>query len=100
MALFRDPPLVQAQEMQLSRIEKALIMVDRKGLGLEIGPSHNPIAPKKQGYTVHILDHASADELRTKYKGHDVNLENIEEVDFVWHGEHLQELIGKTSCYD
>jgi predicted SAM-dependent methyltransferase len=27
-------------------------------------------------------------------------LDNIEEVDFVWHGETFQELIGKTGCYD
>jgi hypothetical protein len=85
------------------REEKAFRLLDKKGLGLEIGPSHNPIAPKKKGFNVHILDHATADQLRVKYKGHEiygVKLENIEEVDFVWHGEPLQELIGKTSCYD
>lgn len=97
---FLTLPDARPPQTQLSRIDKALIMVDRKGLGLEIGPSHNPLAPKREGYSVHILDHASTDELRTKYKGHGVNLENIEEVDFVWHGEPLQELIGKTSCYD
>jgi len=88
------------KQTQLSRIDKALIMVDRKGLGLEVGPSYNPLVPKRQGYNVHILDRASADELRTKYKDAGVNLENIEEVDFVWRGEPFQELIGKTSCYD
>jgi len=67
---------------------------------LEIGPSHNPLAPKKKGFNVHILDHASAAELRNKYQGHGVNLDNIEEVDFVWHGEPFQGLIGKTGCYD
>lgn len=75
-------------------------MVDRKGLGLEIGPSHNPVAPKRQGFNVHILDHASADELREKYKDHGINLGNIEEVDFVWHGEPLHELVGREQCYD
>jgi predicted SAM-dependent methyltransferase len=83
-----------------SRDDRAFHLLDKKGLGLEIGPSHNPIAPKKKGFNVHILDHASASELRKKYQGHGVNLENIEEVDFVWHGEPLHELIGKTSCYD
>jgi GT2 family glycosyltransferase len=84
----------------LNRIDKALFAIDKYGTGLEIGPSHNPIAPKKQGFNVHILDHASADELKQKYQGHGLNLDNIEEVDFVWHGEHLQELIGKSECYD
>lgn len=84
----------------LQREDKVFHILDRKGLGLEIGPSHNPIAPKKIGFNVHILDHASATELREKYKGHNVNLDNIEEVDFVWRGETFQELIGKSSCYD
>jgi predicted SAM-dependent methyltransferase len=82
------------------REEMVFQFLDKKGLGLEIGPSHNPIAPKKKGFNVHILDHASAAELRDKYQGHDVNVDNIEEVDFVWHGETFQELIGKTGCYD
>jgi hypothetical protein len=89
-----------AQKTTLNRVDKALMMVDRKGLGLEIGPSHNPLTPKKEGFNVHILDHASADELREKYEGHGVNLENIEVVDFVWHGEPLHELIGREQCYD
>jgi SAM-dependent methyltransferase len=86
-----------------AREVKAFHLLDRKGLGLEIGPSHNPIAPKKKGFNVHILDHATAEQLREKYKGHEiygVKLENIEEVDFVWRGESLPELIGKTGCYD
>lgn len=81
------------------REEKVFHLLDKAAPGLEIGPSHNPIAPKKKGFNVHILDHASATELRIKYQGHGVNLDNIEEVDFVWHGEPLQELIGETSCY-
>ncbi|MDO9268603.1 MAG: methyltransferase domain-containing protein [Methylobacter sp.] len=82
------------------REKKVFHLLDKTGMGLEIGPSHNPIAPKKKGFNVHILDHASAAELREKYQGHDVNLDNIEEVDFVWHGENFQDLIGKTNCYD
>jgi SAM-dependent methyltransferase len=83
-----------------SREGKIFHLIDKKGLGLEIGPSHNPIAPKKKGFNVHILDHASAEELREKYKGIGLNLDNIEEVDFVWHGEPFPKLIGKTACYD
>jgi SAM-dependent methyltransferase len=86
-----------------TREEKVFHLLDKTGLGLEIGPSHNPIAPKKKGFHVHILDQATADQLRLKYKGHEiygVKLENIEEVDFVWHGEPFQELIGNADCYD
>ena len=70
------------------------------GQGLEIGPSHNPIAPKKEGYRVHIIDHMSREELREKYKGHQVELSNIEEVDFVWKGESYADLTGKKNFYD
>lgn len=75
-------------------------LINKKGLGLEIGPSHNPLAPKKMGYNVDVVDHASAEQLREKYKGHGINLENIEDVDFVWQGQPLAELIGKRQCYD
>lgn len=84
----------------LDRVQKALALVDREGLGLEVGPSHNPIAPKRQGFRVHTVDHLSADELRAKYQGHDVDLDAIEEVDFVWRGEPLPELVGGTARYD
>ena len=88
------------QETLHERREKALVMINRNGLGLEIGPSYNPIASKKDGFNVHILDHASAEELRAKYIGHGVNVANIEEVDFVWRGEPLSELIDRRGCYD
>lgn len=82
------------------REARAFHLSNRKGLGLEIGPCHNPIAPKKKGFNVHILDQCGAAELRKKYKDHNLDLENIEKVDFIWKGEPYQKLIGKTSCYD
>lgn len=36
----------------------------------------------------------------TKYKDHHVNLNNIEEVDFVWRDENYSELTGKSKYYD
>ena len=75
-------------------------LIDKQGFGLEIGPSHNPIAPKKKGYKVHILDHLSTNDLRIKYQDHGLNLDNIEEVDFIWSGQPLHEIIGKKHCYD
>lgn len=95
-----SPPPREARQVSVQRTDKALAMVNKNGQGLEIGPSHNPLAPKKQGFHVHILDHANAEGLRRKYAGHNVNLDNIEEVDFVWNGEPLHELIGREQCYD
>jgi SAM-dependent methyltransferase len=83
------------------RVELALAVVDREGFGLEIGASYNPIAPKAAGFRVHILDHASREELREKYRGHPgVNIDRIEEVDFVWRGELLDLLVGGREKYD
>lgn len=84
----------------MSRVDKAMSQLDKRGLGLEIGPSHNPVAPKSKGFNVHILDHLDTNALRNKYKDHGVKIENIEEVDFVWRGEPLHELIGQQSHYD
>jgi len=84
----------------MKRKKKILRHIDRKGRGLEIGPSHNPVAPKREGYNVHIIDHLSREGLIEKYQGHGVNLENIEEVDFVWKGERYSELTGKKKYYD
>lgn len=84
----------------MDRIAKALHLIDRDGFGLEIGPSHRPIAPKKAGFNVEIIDHMSAEGLKIKYQAHNVNIEDIEEVNYVWQGEPLDQLIGKSEVYD
>lgn len=94
---FSWPPRTRSVD---ARDEKALFGLNGNGLGLEIGPSHRPLAPKSRGFNVHILDHLDAAGLREKYEGHGVNIANIEEVDFVWSGQPFSELIGNTSCYD
>lgn len=89
-----------SKDVLLSRNEKVFFLLNKTGQGLEIGPSHNPIAPKREGFRVHILDHLDADGLKKKYSSHGVNVDAIEEVDFVWQGEKLSELIGSVDCYD
>jgi hypothetical protein len=69
--------------------------------GLEIGPSINPITPKSQGYCVETVDHCSQAELIEKYRAHQgVLLDSIEQVDYIWNGQKLAALIGKTAYYD
>jgi len=80
------------------RNERVMSYIDKSGLGLEIGPSFNPIAPKRDGFNVEIVDHLSAEGLKAKYKNG--NVDTIEEVDYVWKGESLAELVGKQHCYD
>lgn len=67
--------------------------IDKQSPGLEIGPSHRPVAAKRDGYNVAILDHLDAPALRAKYADHGVNIDAIEEVDFVWTGQPLEELV-------
>ncbi|WP_279361404.1 class I SAM-dependent methyltransferase [Xanthomonas sacchari] len=51
---------------------------------LEIGPSYNPILPKKDGFKVFVVDHATQDELVAKYQAYGVaDTSSIEQVDFV-----------------
>jgi len=82
------------------RYELVRKFIDKNGVGIEIGPSHNPIAPKKGGYQVQIIDHLDRSGLLEKYAGHNVCLENIEEVDFVWSGQRYADLVGTTGHYD
>ena len=67
----------------MDRLEKILAKVNAHGKGLEIGPSFAPIAPRRAGFDVKILDHLSRNQLLEKYINANVNLENIEEVDFL-----------------
>ena len=87
-------------DSSLSRIEKALAFIDRDGLGLEVGPAHSPIAPRREGFNVHVLDYMDAEALREKFQDVDVDLQKIEDVDFVWKGERLPDLVGGTGLYD
>lgn len=84
----------------MDRRVRILSLCKKNGQGLEIGPSFNPIAPKREGYNVDILDHATAEELKAKYTGHGVDVSKIEPVDFVWKGQPIDELIGHAARYD
>lgn len=84
----------------MNRKNKILKHIIKDGQGLEIGPCHKPIAPKRKGYNVHIIDHASREQLREKYKSHRVKIDNIEEVDFVWEGQSYLELTENPKYYD
>lgn len=89
------------RESTMDRREKILHYLRRDGLGLEIGPSFSPIAPKRDGYNVEILDHLTAEELKTKYRGHPgVVVDHIENVDHVWRGERFEALVGGRHRYD
>jgi hypothetical protein len=87
----------------MKRTDKILSKLVRSGYGMEIGPSYNPIAPKREGFTVDIIDHMSRQSLLEKYRGFGVpddRLALIEDVDYIWQGEEYGTLTGKTHHYD
>jgi glycosyltransferase involved in cell wall biosynthesis/ubiquinone/menaquinone biosynthesis C-methylase UbiE len=95
-----QPRQVSLDRITLSRNEKVLYGCNLQGKGLEIGASYSPVAPKSAGYQVEILDHANATVLREKYAQQNVDVTRIEEVDYVWSGESIDAITGKTAHYD
>jgi SAM-dependent methyltransferase len=74
----------------MTRNEKILSGLSRDMKFLEIGPSFNPIVPKRDGWKAWTVDHATQEELVAKYAGHPgVDTARIEHVDFVWTDGHL-----------
>jgi SAM-dependent methyltransferase len=84
----------------MNRNEKLFAGIRKDGLGLEIGPSYNPVAPKRAGFRVETVDHLDRAGLVEKYRAHGVDVDSIEEVDHVWQGEPLSQLIGESARYD
>jgi predicted SAM-dependent methyltransferase len=82
------------------RRDAVLRHLNLDGLGLEIGPSHNPLVPKSKGYRVEIIDYADADHLRDKYRELRQDISRIEEVDYVSNGGSILDTIGKPGRYD
>src|SRR5262245_42405099 len=83
----------------MTRQEKVLRHVDKGGVGLEIGSSYNSIAAKRDGYNVQVIDHATREELISKFRHHRVDVDSIAEVDFVWQGEDYAALTGRPKAY-
>ena len=82
------------------RKSKILSIIDRNGKGLEIGPSHNPVAPKSEGFDVAVIDHLDKEGLKRKYSEHGLDVSRIEDVDYVWSGQRYSELVGGTQKFD
>ncbi len=79
-----------------TREEILLNGIDRRSLGLEIGPSHCPVVDKGDESNVRVLDHLVAAGLRAKNADPSADVAAIEEVDSVWSGQPLEELVGEA----
>jgi hypothetical protein len=79
-----------------SRARQLLGPIDRSARIVEIGPSHNPIAPKAGGWKTTTVDHASRDDLVKKYAGQPgVDVSRIEHVDCIWTAGSLADAIPR-----
>lgn len=95
-----DPPLGPPGEPAETREDRILKWIDPDKLGLEIGPSHNPIASKANGYDVRVLDHLDRESLIEKFRDEGIDTSDIEYVDYVWSGEPYAELIGTQTRFN
>ena len=92
--------LVAIATCNVNRNARILKHIDARGQGVEIGPCHNPVAPKREGFKVEVIDHLDREGLIDKYSGQRIKTGNIEEVDYVWRGETYAELTGRRQYYD
>ena len=93
-------PLPKSLKLYLFRELRFLEGISKEQKGLEIGPSHHPVASKKCGYCVEIVDWLDQKGLREHYKNDGIDLDAIEPVDYVWEGGSYYQLIQKDNYYD
>jgi methyltransferase family protein len=86
----------------MDRLEKLLLGIERTARILEVGPSHNPVAPKGAGWQTFVLDYATQVALKEKYRSHNVAHDRIEPVDFVWTGGSVHDAVpaGQHGTFD
>ncbi|MEH3144235.1 MAG: methyltransferase domain-containing protein [Methylobacterium frigidaeris] len=76
----------------MDRTEILRAGLSRRDRLIEIGPSYNPLFPKRDGWNVVTVDHLDRDGLLAKYAGTPgVDPDRIEAVDVVWTGGSLAE---------
>ncbi len=79
---------------KLDRTETLLRGLPQSARVIEIGPSINPLVPKRDGWNAFTIDHASRADLVAKYAGNPgVDTQRIEEVDFVWTGGSIADAV-------
>lgn len=84
----------------MTRDEKVLCCVNKKGIGLEIGPSFKPVAARAKGYNVKIMDVFTTDYLIKLNKERGFDTSKIEDVDYILDGRSFIEIIGDHECFD
>lgn len=88
------------QKMECRRRSYILKHISKEQIGLEIGPSLRPCAPKSEGYQAEIIDHLSREALIAAYQDMGLDTSRVEEVDYLWEGGSYSETTGKSGYYD
>jgi glycosyltransferase involved in cell wall biosynthesis/SAM-dependent methyltransferase len=89
MAILPNP-----QKDTMTREELLRSHFDRAMRLIELGPSYQPIVAKADGWHTTVIDHASQDDLLTKYGTMGVaTTDRIESVDYIWQSGPLTALI-------
>lgn len=70
-------------------------LIRKDQIGIEIGASFNPLAPKRDGWNIVTVDYASREELISIYSYANVAYEKIEEVDVIWKGGSLYDAVSE-----
>jgi predicted SAM-dependent methyltransferase len=83
-----------------NRIQFLRQFISPDKLGIEIGPSHAPIASQRDGYNTIIIDACSTEELQKLYKNIDIAIDKIETVNYIWRGEPLSQLVTQSGDID
>jgi Methyltransferase domain len=93
---LRQPLLATIDNLtpQKSRAAILLAPVPQSAQIIEIGPSYNPIAPKAEGWNTKTIDYTTREKLMAHYCGQPgVDVNRIEEVDFIWTGGMLSDAV-------
>lgn len=78
-------------------------LIKRSDVGIEIGGSYNPVALKKDGYSIYTIDYLSREELIKLYENqNEVKhlIHNIQHVDRIDDGREFRDLLGLKSEID
>jgi predicted SAM-dependent methyltransferase len=88
-------------DASMERLDYLRSLFSKDGIGLEIGPQGQGIAPRRDGYNVRIIDYIGEEELRCLHAATpEVRKELIEHVDYVSSGRPIGEVITDRNCFD
>jgi Methyltransferase domain len=74
--------------------------ITKEDVGLEIGPSYNPVVPKLEGWNVSIADHADKQNLILKYSQWGVDTTKIEDIDYIIKEDGLKKSIQPNKKFN